>query len=46
MRPEEIWQQASEKIEACVNKQIHDTWFKFFSIDSIEGKEITFVAPN
>ncbi|HET6465744.1 MAG TPA: chromosomal replication initiator protein DnaA [Nitrospiria bacterium] len=46
MRPEEIWQQASEKIEARVNKQIHDTWFKPLSIDSVEGKEITLVAPN
>jgi len=46
MRPEEVWQQASEKIEARVNKQIHDTWFKPLSIDSIEGKEITLVAPN
>jgi len=46
MRPEEIWQQASEKIEARVNKQIHDTWFKPLSIDSVEGKEVTLVAPN
>jgi chromosomal replication initiator protein len=46
MKPEEIWQQASEKIEARVNKQIHDTWFKPLSIDSVEGKEITLVAPN
>jgi chromosomal replication initiator protein len=46
MRPEEIWQQASEKIEARVNKQIHDTWFKPLSIESVEGKEVTLVAPN
>jgi chromosomal replication initiator protein len=46
MKPEEIWQQASDKIEARVNKQIHDTWFKPLSIDSVEGKEVTLVAPN
>ncbi len=46
MKPEEIWQQASERIEARVNKQTHDTWFKPLSIDSFQGKEITLVAPN
>ncbi len=46
MKPEELWQQASERIEARVNKQTHDTWFKPLSIDSFQGKEITLVAPN
>ncbi len=46
MKPGEIWQQVSEKIEARVNKQTHDTWFKPLSIDSFQGKEITLVAPN
>lgn len=46
MRPEEIWKQASEKIEGRVNKQTHDAWFKPLSIESVEGKEITLVAPS
>ena len=46
MKPEEIWQRASERIEARVNKQTHDTWFKALSVESFQGKEITLVAPN
>ncbi|HUK55116.1 MAG TPA: chromosomal replication initiator protein DnaA [Nitrospiria bacterium] len=46
MKPEEIWHQASEKMETRVNKQTHDTWFKPLSIESVEGKEVTLVAPN
>jgi len=46
MKLEEIWRQASAKIESRVNKQTHDTWFKPLSIDSCQGKEITIVAPN
>jgi len=46
MKPEEIWKQVSEKIESRVNKQTHDTWFKPLSIETIQGKEVTLVAPN
>jgi chromosomal replication initiator protein len=46
MKPEELWQHVSERIETRVNKQTHDTWFKPLSIESIQGKEITLVAPN
>jgi chromosomal replication initiator protein len=46
MKPEELWQHVSERIETRVNKQTHDTWFKPLSIESIQGKEITLKAPN
>ncbi|MBI3610763.1 MAG: chromosomal replication initiator protein DnaA [Nitrospirae bacterium] len=46
MKLEEIWQQTSVRIEARVNKQTHDTWFRPLYIESAEGKEITLVAPN
>lgn len=46
MKPEELWQNVSERIETRVNKQTHDTWFKPLSIESFQGKEVTLKAPN
>ena len=46
MNPEEIWRHANDRIQARVNKQIHDTWFKPLAVDSVEGKVVSLTAPN
>lgn len=46
MKPDEVWRRASEGIQARVNKQTYDTWFKPLSVESIEGKVVNLVTPN
>lgn len=46
MNPEQIWRHANDRIQARVNKQTHDTWFKPLALDSVEGKVVSLTAPN